>query len=119
MTRDEKRIELVHERAKAREMSLIEACRTTHRDTDRVQSDGMMVSRAKQELARVRICQEVFGVSLEPRSARGAGRHLGEMRQTQADTRWQSVDCILARHGSRPRHVHAFGFKLPATIRSQ
>jgi hypothetical protein len=40
------------------------------------------------------------------------------MRQTQADTRRRSVR-IPARHGGRPRHVHALGFKLPSTIRSQ
>ena len=80
MTRYEERVELVDEHPDAREMSTIHARRAADRDTNRVQSDCMMVSHAKQQLARVRIREKVFRMRFEPRCARGTGRHLREMR---------------------------------------
>ena len=105
--------------ADACEMRPIHARRAADGDTYRVQRDRMMMPGAKQQLPCMRYAEKVFGMRFEPSCARGAGRHLREMRQAQADAGRQRVVHALARDGSRARHVYAFGFKLPLTMRSQ
>jgi hypothetical protein len=66
----------------------------------------------------MRIREEIFRVDLEPRGGRGAGRHLGQVREPQPDAGATSAGAERCRSGGRV-HRHAFGFMLPITMRSQ
>ena len=73
----------------------------------------------KEQLARVRVGDEIFGMHFEPSDGGRAGRHFVEMRQSQADARPEgSARVPVARNGGGV-HRYAFGRKLPPTMRSQ
>ena len=120
MTGDEQRIDFLDEPLQSSQVLTVDAVDAADREAHRVQRDRMTAPDFLQQLARVRIREEIFRDELRATRPRGAGRHLGQMRQPQADAGAASVGALLRDLGNGgARHGQAFGFRLPLTMRSQ
>jgi len=86
MSRDEDRIQSIHQCAQARQMDTINAVGAADGDADSVNGDRVIASEIRQQLDSVRIREKVLRMNLEPSDVRTSGHHLRNVRKPKADT---------------------------------
>ena len=86
MSRDEDRIQSIHQCAQARQMDTINAVGAADGDADGVNRDRVVASEIRKQLESVRIGEKVLRMNLEPSDGRASGHHLRNVRKPKADT---------------------------------
>jgi len=98
-------------------MRAVDTVGTANRDADGVNGDRIVPRQVGEEFRGVRIGQEVLGMHFKASDRRTRVHYFGEMGKPETDA--SGVGSAVDGHGHVQFPIHAFGFKLPPTMRSQ
>jgi hypothetical protein len=119
MARYHNRINPVDECSQSPQVRMVDSIGAANRETNCVNGDWVVTRKVGEELGGVWISQEVLGMYFKACDSGTRGDHFRDMGKPETDAGGVGPPVCSLGEGHVESSAHAFGFKLPPTMRSQ